>query len=355
MRRKIAIIAGLLCISVSGVLFWEYRNSNAGNDAEAGTTSTAAPAGHENPVVPVAPGAAEIPLSSDEYLRGSRARGPVDLLEDWLGLAVKKDSVNRASAAGALAEMLHNNALGRESAYRRARQVLQDPSISLEIKQELLRLLSRAATPLSAQLFADFSRQELPEALRQALNSSISEIGDYFWDKESAGEAAPVLLQLWLESRDPQLLNAVASAMSKVGSQEAIDGLFEAVLNHGGTLEDIQKSSDPQTAAALSALRELHGPDVLPSLTTRLNISSSSVEIAICAGIMASMGQIEATQSLMAWAQKAGDSSAPIVRDTFARIPFGESLDYVTGAIAQNVTFSSSLVRQAVISALKRP
>ncbi len=102
------------------------------------------------------------------------------------------------------------------------------------------------------------------------------------------------------------------------------------------------------------ALQRLNNPDVVPVIEARLSASTDSAETAICAKILASMGQGEAIQYLLSWVQRAGDAYAPLIPGIFAGLsPAGR--DYLNAAMAQNVAFNSNQVKLAVLAALHEP
>jgi hypothetical protein len=66
------------------------------------------------------------------------------------------------------------------------------------------------------------------------------------------------------------------------------------------------------------------------------------------------MEQIDASKALLSWARGAGNQYAAIVQTAFGKIWSSDCLQYINSALAQNVTFKSSLVKTAVLSGLKR-
>ncbi len=287
---------------------------------------------------------------------GASARKSLELLEEWLALQSRKDGMTAATVAQSLTRVLHGSPTGNREFYGRAKQILADVSISMDVKLQLIDLLSRAATLPAVQLFADLCAQELPPVLKQAVYNAISQTGEYYWDVGSASAASPILLQLWQQARDPMLLSALAAAMARTGNPEALNSLFDSVLGAGGSLADIQKSGDPRVSAAWSALVQMHSPEAIPYIAARLERADATpTEIAICAGKLALMGGSEAPNVLLAWARGAGDSYAALARDAFARIQDRESLDILYAANIHSADFKSNLVKQAVLSSLKKP
>jgi hypothetical protein len=297
-----------------------------------------------------ASGAGMAPVSSPR-ISDSRAK---KVLEDWLASLSDDAATPQPSNLEELTAILHNARRGDEWFYQRARQMLTDPSLSSSSKLQLIFTLNRAATPSAVQLFADLCRLDLAEDLKQAITLALSQVGEYYWDKESIPEAAPQIFKLWRETKDPQLLNALANAMGKMGNADGINYLLDAALSQGATLAEIQKSTDPQAAAALSTLQRLNNPDAVPAIEARLSASANSAETVICAKILASVGQGEAIRYLLSWAQNAGDAYAAFIPDIFAGIS-PVARDYFSAAIAQNIVFHSNQVKQALLTSLRKP
>jgi len=359
MNRRILLIGGLfLFVSVVGLLLsnWRHDASQGAGEAEEGVEirHIAKPAGGvSGGTATHYPEGAMVP--AQEGIRGSRARNPVDLFEEWMASLSRKDATDSGAIAQALGELLRGNPHGNDEFYRRVRRVFFDSSTSPRTRQELVRLLDRAATPAAAQFLLELAQQDLPPSLRQTLLSALSSIGDYYWDKGFRSELTPMLLEAWLQAQDPPLLEALAAAMAKTAVPEGINQLLDTVLARGKTLLEIQRSRDPRVSAAWSALESLQNPDVIPILASHLpQDAAGTTEAVICAGLLASMGRIEATEALLSWARGAGDSCASLIRDVFAKIQTFEALEFLRAAMAQNQSFKSGYVRQAILSALKK-
>lgn len=355
MQRKILLFFALpLGLAVVGILLMRYLHP-AGDPGLASREPAQPRAGADSAEADPEVGPENAAVGSSgaghQALAEVRALEILNLFEDWLKLLADNEGAPAGSLADSLSARLRRNPNGNEAFYRRARQLLNDPSIPPETKQALVHLLGRAATVAAAHLLIDLYRQDLPEDIKQALRIAISNVGDYYWDPSSFPQVSPILLQAWREAQDPQLLNALALAIAKVGHPDGISQLFEAIQGQGTTLTEIQKSGDVHALAAWQALERLH----IPVIEKRMYQSGGgSAEISICAGILASMGQIEATQALLSWAQGAGDSYVPLIREAFGKVQDRESLDFLNSALAQNAKFKSTLVWQTVAATLKK-
>jgi hypothetical protein len=282
----------------------------------------------------------------------SQTGNALALLEGWLAALSKNDTSTANALVQEMIESLHTNPDGNQAFYQRARQVLEDGSIDASIKQTLIGAMDRAATPSAINLLAAWFQPDLPVGLKDPVYRAIANTGQYFWDKKLLPMAIPALQRLWMQSDDPNMLRAVATALAKVGNPESVNSLMDSVLSNSKTIADIEHSSDPRVSAALFSLQGLRDPAVIPIFQEQLRSSSSSLEMSVYARLLAGMGQISATQALLSWAQGAGSQYASVAGDAFAKTGSSDCLQYANSVLAQNVTFKSSLVKTAVLSAL---
>ncbi len=358
-QKRIAVFSGLLIV-IAGLGVYLLKELGIAADPFKGRDDVSqrlrafTPENNSNsPAGDSRSGSKMAPLSP--YSRAvSQTGNALALLEEWLASLSRNDTSKAGALFQAMIESLHTNPGGNLAFYQRARQILEDGSRDASIKQALIRAMDRAATPAAIKLLAEWCQPDLPADLKNSAYMAIANTGQYFWDKKSLPFAIPVLQQLWLQSDDPNMLSAVATALARVGNPESINILMDAALSKSKTMADIEHSSDPRVSAAWSSLQGLRNPEVIPIFQEQLQSSTSSLETSVYAGLLAGMGQIDATQALLSWAQGAGDQYASIARDAFAKIGTFECLQYVNSALAQNATFKSSLVKTAVWSALKK-
>jgi hypothetical protein len=358
-QRNIAFFGGLLLgiAILSAYLLRDYGfawNPFPGRNGASPRQEASASLGEGTAGGGIARGPSSLPTLPGSKMAGSQTGNGVVLLEEWLKLIVNNDGSNPVDLMQEMIQSLHGNPNGNAAFYQRARQVLEVGSIDAFKKQELIMALDRAATPAAIQLLAEWSQRELPANLKQSVMNAIAHVGDYYWEKQLLPEVVPILQQLWLQSEDPELLKAVAMAMANAGGAASINSLMETVLNNSKSLADIEHSNNPRVAAAWSSLQGLHNPDVVPALQRELQSGTSSLEVSVFAELLGGMGNIEATQALLSWAQGAADKYASIAHDAFAKTPTYDCLEYLNSALAQNPAFKSSLVKAAVLSALKK-
>jgi hypothetical protein len=329
-RKYILLAALLLCLAIVGMVLFK-RASPSGNafNTVSGQESNS-----------------QLPADKSTLLaqNGSSAE---KILDEWL----RSRSVpgNEVSAQEVI-DRLHNSRRYNEDFNKIAQQILLNPSIDLQTKMELLHILTRSATPSAVRLFADLCQMNLPEDLKQQVYSSISQTGDYFWDKESLPEVAPIIIKLWDQARDPKLLNALASAIVKMGDIEGITALFKEVLSPGKTLDDIRQSKDPRVTAALLGLESISNPNVVQVIAAHLNNSSNSVELNLCIRLLASTGGSEGMHQVLSWAEGANDSYASLIHEVLA----GASPAVIQSAntAVNGLNFRSDKIKEAILSAL---
>jgi hypothetical protein len=358
-QRRIILFGGLLLvIAILGVFF--YKNDTVDRNPLRGGTSTPLQndantgLGRDASGGGIATGDHNLQPLSGSGMPVSQTGEAVALLEEWLTAISRGNSSSAADLAQAMIEFLHSNPEGNRAFYQRARQVLDDGSIDVTSKAALLWVLDRAATPAAIKMLAEWYKPDLPAELKSSVYRAIANIGQYYWKKESLPIAIPILEQLWMQSNDPNILSAVATALSNVGISESIDVLMTTLLNDGITASDIEKSSDPRVSAAWRSLQVLQNPNVISIFQQRLQESTNRLETSVYAGLLAGMGQTDATQALLSWARGAGDQQAPIAEYAFGKITSFECLQSINSALAQNTVFKSSLVKEAVLSTLEK-
>jgi hypothetical protein len=285
---------------------------------------------------------------------GSQSGVALGLLEEWVKSITKNEGSGAPELIQSIMQSLHDNPNGNAAFYQRLRQVIEDQSIDASRKLELIAALDRAATPAALQLLVELSQGNLPANLKQVALNAIAHTGEYYWDKQSLAQVAPVLQQLWLQSEGPELLRSVAMAMAKVGDAASINALMETVLNNSRSLADIEHSNDPRISAAWAALKGNQSPGLIPVLQGELQSSTNGLQASVAANLLAGMVQVEATQALFSWAQGAGDKYATVAGEAFAKIQTYDSLQFLNSALAQNPPFKSNLVRTAILAAVKK-
>lgn len=343
------LVAGL-CVIIAVIGYWAMTHSP--NIVVKPETYPAVQAPVPSPQI------MEVPLPIRKTLVNTSEQSlPKDagrLFEDWLAATLKRDGMNSEKTGRLLSEVLHRYSIANQAIFKRILQTLNDPSIDSITKFAILEIIKRAATPSSLRFLLDISKLNLPSDIKQSVLNAISQTGDYYWDKQSYPEIAPMLLQSWMQAQDTAELGALSGAIARVGDVTGINQMLDAVLKKGATLEEIRGSEDARAIAALNALSMVHNPDIIPSISQRLTSEGiSSAEASICARLLASTQSVDAARCLLEWAQNADDSYTVTIRETFAGIWDSRSLEYISLTMPA-MNFKSASVQAAILSALKR-
>ncbi|MDM7997501.1 MAG: hypothetical protein QUT30_17660 [Acidobacteriota bacterium] len=347
MTKKLLILSGILIVLAVGgsLLLMRLRTGEdrATPDSEAPWAAKTAVRPAQVETVP-SPGASQPQMEPREAL---------EAFQEWLAAIAKKDGTRAGEIAQALSRLLHKESRSNAEIYLRIRQMLGDSSVSMDAKMELIQILSRAATPQAVALFLEMTKANLPENLKQWIINALSETGEYWWDKASYPEITSMLLQAWGDARNPELLRALTTAIARVGDLRGINQLFDAILGQGQTLAQIQQSRDARVQAALSALANVRNPDLVSAIAGRLTAGNSEAEEAVCAGILASIQNVEATRALLEWAQNADSSSTALIHNAFSRIWDSDCLAYLTSTVPLT-RFRSGQVQSAVLESINK-
>ncbi|MBN1124564.1 MAG: hypothetical protein JXA82_06125 [Sedimentisphaerales bacterium] len=277
----------------------------------------------------------------------------LSLLEQWRKHQFRKDmDPGSEFDVRELIEALHGAPIGAEELFRKIWEIMNDSSVPVSAKRELIFILSRAATPETVRILAEIlSGENISDELKHELISQISMIGGYFWERQDVYQATAPVLKLWQETEDPELLNALATAMGHIANSESLNYLFDAVLNQATTLEEIWYSGDSRAQAALTGFERVRNSEAAPIIGSRLMDSTNRLEIAICTDILASMEDAGGARYLLSWMQNTDDSFAPFIPGIMQRIS-SLGLEYLDTVHLQNLNFRSHQVEQAVISFL---
>jgi hypothetical protein len=277
---------------------------------------------------------------------------------DWLERKINPNKLDSPSAMppNEAIERVRNNPPGNSAFYQRVRNILEDPTIEEAKKLEVISTLDRIATPAALQLLAELSQQHLSTTLKSAVLGAIARVGEYYWDKQSLEQAYPILIQLWSQSDDPEILKSVAAAMTKLGDPASINVLLDTVLNNSKSMAGIENSKDVHISAAWFALQNTYNSEVVAMFQQRLQSGANILQTTVCANLLAgyaNLGYVDAREDLISWAKNAGDQYASAAHDAFSKFATLESQNYLKAALAQNLSFKSSLVKSAILSVLQ--
>jgi hypothetical protein len=221
---------------------------------------------------------------------------------------------------------------------------IEDKSNSSSERQLLIGDLGDAATKQTQDLLILIATASSDKETSQAAAGSISKAGTGRGGTNQE-ELSPGLDRVWRESRDPNLLHCVASAMAQVGASSSMELLLSSALAKDGA-DDMRKQ------AALDALElcTILNDRAVPPLAARLSDQSpTSMASRLAGATLARISRPAAAQALVAWLQSANATAAPLVHDYLFRTQYAEIWE---AALDPKVPFRSEQNREAIRTSL---
>ena len=221
-----------------------------------------------------------------------------------------------------------------------------DGSNSLRERAGVIGIFGGAKTKEAVDFLLQAAATLEDKELRQAALAQITAVGALWGDGSYHEERAPALEQAWHESRDPDLLIAVAVAMAQIGAPSAIESLLSAALMDDGK-DDVRKR------AALGALEKVYTRNAVPPVAALLATPPASTPASTLAGgILVGIGDLSAAKVLLAWLQNADAGVAIPVRDFVAQTHTPALLEAWSAALDSKVVFRSEQLRETIRAAL---
>ncbi len=217
-----------------------------------------------------------------------------------------------------------------------AYQALHQLALALpnENQAVLLReLLRETATPQALRILLDWAAQTDASA-RPALWQTIADMGNNLWDEQFHPELSPVLEDAW-RTAPPDALPYLASALARIGAPQGIDMLLQHSL-----------ADNTNAQAARAALVEVRNPAAIPVLQSYFNPANPK-QFQLSGNALAAMGDAQATQVLLNWAQTAPDSQNAQAAEWFAQLRDPASIQVAAECLAQ-CAFTSPAVRNTL-------
>jgi hypothetical protein len=297
-----------------------------------------------------------------EFAQELMRQSPEDLLSRlralW-GSANQSGRLEKKSAViGALTTVLRGqDKQSNDAAIQQMGAWLRDTSLSSSIRSEVASILGAIQTPQSVQLLFGEYQQANNEQIREVLAREIAKTGDDRWAARFHEDLSPALETAWPAAKDdPNLAQAVALALAKVGTPSGVTLLLGEVAGSATTVEGLSELTQPSARAAASALDTVRNPNVVPVLAAGLlGPDTSAVQQYICGSTLAAMGNADATRTLLKWASTAPDSGATWASNWFDKLRDTASFQLVEAATSATgqVPFSSAAVRNAVALGLR--
>lgn len=258
---------------------------------------------------------------------------------------VDEDMMKQGAIATTLAYAMRERQPGPELV-EEMRLFVADASNSSRERAAVLGIFGGAKTKIAVDFLLQAAATLDDRELRQVALAQISGVGALWGDGSYHEERSPALEQTWRESRDPDLLIAVAVAMAKIGAPSAIDSLLSAALMEDGK-DDVRKR------AALGVLEKIYTPNAVPPVAARLTTQSTTAPAsAITGGVLVGIGDASAAKALLGWLQSADAAAATATRTFVARTRTPELLAAWSAALDSKTVFRSEEIREAIRGAL---
>ncbi len=235
-----------------------------------------------------------------------------------------------------------------EAVYQKLSAMLRNESLPRSVKGEIASMLGSVQRPVAVQLLLGEYHQTTDASLREILGKQIARTGDDRVAGQFREDLSPSLESAWsLARNDPQLAQAAALGLAKVGTAAGVQLLINEVLRAAPTVEGLYDLKDAKGQAAFLALAKVRNPNAIAILSTGLlNANSSEVNQYVCGLALAAMGRGEATQVLLQWAVSATDQDAAWAEQWFGKLRDTASFELVAATL--NQPFSSDTIRNAV-------
>jgi hypothetical protein len=253
-------------------------------------------------------------------------------------------------AQAALAQLVRTDAAKSEVLPEIDRLIL-DAAVPESTRVALARMLGESATSDGLLRLLEINRQNASApAVRNATLDAIGDLASHRWDDSYREELTPTLLESWKQAAsDPELRRALGKAIAEAGSPAGVEVLFSTILSAGATAEELRKSQSADTWTAVEAVNHIANPSAIEPLSAYLRQSQEGGLAYLAAGsVLANMGRVEATQSILEYAQTAPESAAPYIQSWLAQVKDARSLRLIRETADQ---FPQPSMRQAVRNA----
>ena len=274
--------------------------------------------------------------------------------EYWRGLLDKQ--TNQVVATAVLAQKLRQS--DGEAIYSETAALLRDTSLSAQRHAQVVNLLGETSTPKSLELLAQILLETSDNTLRYAIAEAIGRgtSGVSEWELKAHPELSPILESLWQKFEpDTHTANAIAARITSEGAPSGIRLILEQLAQSRQTVEDVIANNDPRSVAALNSMKEVRNPESLPLLQQNFKTQSLESAVFVASGTaLSSMGNIEATKTLLDWARQAPDIAAAQAQQwlgTAAGVD-PESANFLKKELVQNDVFQSTYVKKGVLATM---
>ncbi len=229
--------------------------------------------------------------------------------------------------------------------YQSITDLLLQPDEPVENKAILLDLLADIATPEALTGLINLAEQGADFPLYLLVLQVIARIGDNRWDGKFHEELSPVLETVWSnpEITDPAFLDAIGTAIAKVGAPEGVDQLLQTVS--GNNTDNVtEETNRTKQTVAFEAIPQVRNPDAVEVLSTwfkQAPLGTSAFEVS--ANALVEIGSPKATQEIIDWAKDAPAEGARNLKDLLTKIDDTSSLKAIS--TAQTQTFQNAEIK----------
>jgi hypothetical protein len=294
-------------------------SANQGKSHKATAMSKVQAAVHKDniPALPTPVTASPIPkvgkVAVHDTKQALQAKTAIQLWQYWLQLLAKLEAQQIPIIGSLLADRLHKQA--EPDIYHGISELLNDPTIPNETKALLIDLLGDIATPESLALLVEQAELGIESPLYLFFLEAIARIGDNRWNGQFHEELSPLLEAEWANPAidDPSYLNAIGTAIAKLGAVTGVEALLNALTINNKNKEKAELDREKQIIA-LNSIPQVTNPSAIEPLNVCLNqepVESSAYEI--CAATIAGTNVPAATQKLIDHATTAPPEAAPAI------------------------------------------
>lgn len=232
---------------------------------------------------------------------------------------------------------------------KQMREFILDSSNSVFERGSLLGVLSYAQTKESVELLLETVSALSDKELKVSAVAAIKTAGSLRGDGKFHEELSSPLERAWRDSKDADLLIAVAMALAEVGASSGVNALLQSALS--------DHDADRQRAAAARgalAMANLLNPSAVPPLAAVVaNNPPGSAASKLATDALVRMGNPAAGSVLLDWARKSDDSIAPLIQRYVVQTRTEEMLKIWASALDAHVGFRSERNRAAVRAGLE--
>ncbi len=295
---------------------------------------------------------------SQDNLKSARLQNPEQqsakqLWLTWKSLLVQSQFQQIPIIGALLAKRLQEQT--EPSVYAAISYLLGQKSLAAESKALLLDLLADIATPEALQLLLELTRNGQDSSLYYLVLAAIARIGDNRWNGQFHQELSPLLESAWNDANttDPALINALATAIAKIGAPEGVNLLL---LTLSGLEQYNQEIGRVKQEAAFNAVPQTRNPDsvgVLSEWLEQESIGSPGFEVSGAA--LGGIGTPESTQEIIDWAQDAPDEGARNLESWLSDVDDGKVKEALIDTSGNLKSFESTQVSEVVHKHTKLP